>query len=255
VVVVCLAGVLAFGAFLAWRTVPPTPERFPRPRRNLNIANIFRPLWSGPRRFRVAVLMRFLFLLGVYPVQRFLLLYLEDRYEIEDPIARASLFILLAVVVAAIAGFAAGFLVERLGASGVLRGSILVGAAGVAGMAVAPSPVVAGVAGLVLAVGAGAFQAANWGELARELKDEEAARYFGLANVATAGASALAGALGPVVDIASRVVPGATYQVLFGLCALLALSALIPARTMSTERRKPGVRRETVRRAARASSH
>lgn len=247
VVLLCLAFVLAFGAFLAWRTVPPTPARFPRPRRSFNIAVIFQPLWSGPRRFRVAVLMRFLFLLGVYPVQRFLLLYLEDRYEIQDPIARASLFILMAVVVAAIAGFAAGLLVERVGANRVLRGSILVGAGGVAGMAVAPTSAIAGVAGLALAIGAGAFQAANWGELARELKDEEAARYFGLANVATAGASALAGALGPIVDIASQIVPGATYQVLFGLCALMSLSALIPARTMNTERRKRGVRGSAAR--------
>ena len=87
-------------------------------------------------------------------------------------------------------------------------------------------------AGLALAAAAGVFQAINWAVLAKSLEDEEAARYFGLANIATAGASATAGAFGPVVDIAQRYVPGATYQVLFCICALIALSALWPARTL-----------------------
>ena len=49
---------------------------------------------------------------------------------------------------------------------------------------------------------------------------------MGLANVATAGASALAGLLGPVVDAANALVPGGTYQITFTLAALVTLVAL-----------------------------
>jgi MFS family permease len=247
-VLACLVVICGSGSILARITVPLTPPDFPRPPRRLNPAVVFRPLWSGPREFRVAVLMRFLFLLGLYPVQRFLLFYLEDRFDIADPVAGASLFIMVAVIVAALGGLCAGLLDKRAGAATILRVSIIVGVVGLVGMAAAPVVLVAGISGLVLAVGAGAFQAANWGLTARAVKADEGARYFGLANAATAGASALAGALGPVVDVASSVVPGATYQVLFGLCALVALSSLLTTRRM--ERHQPGGNETGVERLA-----
>lgn len=229
-VLALLAALCLGGAALAWYTVPPTPDRFPRPRRDLRPGTVFAPLFSGPAEFRLGVLMRFLFLLGLYPVQRFLLYYLEDRFDIEDPLAGAAGAIILGILVAAAGGLLAGFLDPRVGTKRVLVATTVAGAVGLAGLAGAPSPLFAGAGGLVLAFAAGGFQAANWGMLARDLPEKEGARYFGLVNAATAGASAIAGAFGPLVDVASAAVPGATYQVLYGLCALVTLSALLPLR-------------------------
>jgi MFS family permease len=188
--------------------------------------------------------MRFLFLLGLAPVQRFLLFFLEDRYDIRDPMAAAALFILLAILVASVGGLVAGFLDQRLHARVLLASSVVAGSAGLLGVAVAPTAPLAGVAGLLLAFAAGSFMAANWALLSRTMPDEEPARFFGLANVATAGASALAGAMGPVVDLGTRFMPGETYQVLFGLCCLVSLSALLavrslPAGTATTAKDRP----------------
>jgi len=178
--------------------------------------------------------MRFLFLLGLYPVQRFILFVLEDRFEVEEPLARASMFILVCIFVAALAGLAVGAF-HAIGGGRIAKVATLVACGALIGIAFAPTLPILAIAGVVLAAAAGAFQAVNWGVLAKSLRDDQAARYFGLANIATAGASALAGAFGPLVDIAQQFIPGATYQILFCICAAIAASALWPGRKVSSE--------------------
>lgn len=226
VIVVFLAVLMALGAVAAWRLIPPVPpaeggEAVPALARSA-----FAPLLRAPEGFRRAVLMRFVFLLGLYPVQRFLLYFLEDRFDVEDPMGPASVAILGAILLGAVGAAAAGVLAERAGRPPMLRASIVVSAAGLAGIALLPDLLLVGVAGAVLALGAGAFQAANWAELTDVIPEGQGARFFGVANIATAGASAAAGALGPAVDLANTWIPGATYQVTFGACALIALAAL-----------------------------
>ena len=224
-----LVGLCAGGAAIAWLTAPQA-----KPRDGLEQLGgplgVFRPLKDGPPEFRAAIATRFLFLLGLFPVQRFILYMLEDRYDIEEPLARASVFIIIGIAVAALAGLGAGVLDDFMSTKGLTQLATTVAAGALLGIAFAPTLAVLAVSGLVLAAAAGAFQAVNWGVLAKSLKDDEAARYFGLANIATAGAGALAGAFGPLVDVAQRFVPGATYQVLFGICALIAACALLPGR-------------------------
>lgn len=226
-----LVGLCAGGAVIAWKTAPGVrpAERLEPLRSPLAV---FKPLFKGDPEFRNAVRMRFLFLLGIYPVQRFILLMLEDRYQVEEPLARASVFIVICIAVAAIAGFAAGMLDDHMSTQRLSQGATVVAAGALLGIAFAPTLGILAIAGIVLAAAAGAFQAVNWGVLAKSLKDTEAARYFGLANVATAGASALAGGFGPLVDVSQRFVPGATYQVLFVICALISVSALWPAKNV-----------------------
>jgi MFS family permease len=173
---------------------------------------------------------RFLFLLGLYPVQRFVLFVLEDRYEVEEPLARASVFILLAIVVAAAFGWAAGKAAEKVTTDSLLTASVVAGTLGLVGIAFAPNLWVLAIGGMALAGAAGAFQALTWALLSKCLRDEQAAQYFGVANIATAGAGALAGAFGPLVDVLQVFVPGATYQVLFGICALITATSVAPLR-------------------------
>jgi MFS family permease len=63
-----------------------------------------------------------------------------------------------------------------------------------------------------VAVGVGAFQAVNWAVLSRAIPTGEGAQFFGLANIATAGASALAGLLGPFIDAANALLSVDAYH-------------------------------------------
>jgi hypothetical protein len=53
----------------------------------------------------------------------------------------------------------------------------------------------------------------------------EAGRFFGLANVGTMGAAAVAGLLGPLVDVGNAQSPGAGYAVALTAAALASLGA------------------------------
>ncbi len=227
-----LVALCAGGAAIAFLTVPQAPP-VPGLQPLGGIAGVFEPLKNGPPEFRAAIATRFLFLLGLFPVQRFILFMLEDRYDVEEPLARASVFIIIGIAVAAIAGLGAGVLDDVMSTRRLTQLATVIAAGALLGIAFAPTLAVLAIAGLVLAAAAGAFQAVNWGVLAKSLEDKEAARYFGLANIATAGAGALAGAFGPLVDVAERYVPGATYQVLFGICAVIAACALLPERRLA----------------------
>lgn len=225
-----LVALLFAASLVAARTVP---DSDPNPRTgvaSLDLRSVFAPLAAGPREFRLVVLARFLFLLGLYPVQRFVLFLLEDRYDVKDPLARAAVFILLAIAVAAAFGWLAGFIETKRPSGMLVLISVPVGSIGLVIIAIAPTLWMLAIGGLVVAAATGAFQALTWASLAKTLRPEQAAQYFGLANIATAGAAALAGAFGPVVDVFQAYLPGATYQVLFGTCSVITLGALLPLR-------------------------
>ena len=58
------------------------------------------------------------------------------------------------------------------------------------------------------------------------------AQFSGLANIATAGASAVAGLLGVLVDVGNHYLPGGTYGITFGVCTPIMLAALWPLRRL-----------------------
>jgi hypothetical protein len=96
------------------------------------------------------------------------------------------------------------------------------------GVGIGPSPLWVGVAGVCLATGVGAFQAVNQALLSDDVDEGEGARAFGLANVATAGAGALAGLFGSLVDLLDRILPGGAYGVTFSLAAEFGAASLSP---------------------------
>lgn len=217
---ICLAGSLA--------TILGVPRSKPGDRPRVAIGSVFSPLRSASPEFRHAIVMRFLFMLSIYPVLRFILYLLEDRYDVADPLSSASLYIIVAILVAAAGGLAAGVLDDHFATGVLVRVSAWMAAGALLGIAIAPTLWLLAAPAMVLALAAGAFQALNWGTLSKSMPGEEAGRYFGLANVATAGASAISGIFGPLVDIMREYVPGATYQVLFVLCAIIAAAVTLP---------------------------
>jgi hypothetical protein len=61
----------------------------------------------------------------------------------------------------------------------------------------------------------------------------QAATAFGLANVATAGAGALSGVFGILVDVLNGFLGAGTWRITFTLAALIAVSAYFPLRRIS----------------------
>jgi MFS family permease len=87
--------------------------------------------------------------------------------------------------------------------------------------------------GALLSLGSAFFSAGSWALLADLVPKDESARYFGLANLSTAGAAAAAGLFGPLMDAAGRIAPGSGYSVLFMAAALAFLAGILPMRRLN----------------------
>ncbi len=193
----------------------------------------FRAALSEQPRFRLAVVAQFLFLLGTYPVQRFLLLFLEERLGVDNVLERAAIVLLLAIALAALAAVLAGELSDHVGRVTVLRWSTSLATVGLFGIALLPGLIATAIAGLCIAIGVGAFQAVNWALLSDDIPQGQGARYFGVANIATAGAGAVAGGFGPLVDVLDAVLPRGTFAVTFSLAAVITALAFWPLHRIS----------------------
>jgi UMF1 family MFS transporter len=242
-VVAVLSLIIAVCAGLTWVWVP-RPRASRRAQASLRSLLSPRAAWQEGREalhanveFKSAVLVRLLFLLGVYPAQQYLLFYLEDAFGVDDPVRTLGWFLLLAILLGAAAAFVAGLFADRLGRAPVVRASVVVGVVGMVGIAVAPLLPVLAVAGAVAAIGLGAFQSVNWTQVADTIPDGKGAQYFSIANIATAGASALAGLFGPLADVLAPFLPFNPYRAVFALAAGVALAALAIGRRGGRESR------------------
>lgn len=214
-------------------------DRPPTIRAALDLHNMigqFRRVLRTHRTFRLAIAAQFLFLLGSYPAQRFLLLFLRDRFGsgIEQ---RASVGVVLAIALAVISALIAGALSDAIGRKPVLVFSVITGSIGLMLIGFSHTLSFAALAGGLIAVGLGAFQAANWALMNDDLPQGQSASTLGVANIATAGAGTIAGLFGPLADAIDALIPQATYQVLFGLAGIVALLGLIPLSRVSESRR------------------
>lgn len=249
------AGLVA-GAVWVWIAVPRVPP-LPRGER---IGSMWRLLAPGPvahtfadtlrdhPRFALATLARFLFLLGIYPLTRFLLYFLQDRFGMRHAPSQAAVFVLGATAFAGAGAIVSGWLSDRFGRIAVLRGCIVAGALGMLIVALAPTLTMAAVGGGLTALGTGAFLAASWALLGDLIPRGMGAHFYGVANIAMAGASALTGVFGFVLDAARGFAPGAAYALTFGLAALVTLTSFIPLRRIAlSDKRESAVLSHTPR--------
>lgn len=69
-----------------------------------------------------------------------------------------------------------------------------------------------------------------------DLPEGKSAGSLGVANIATAGAGALAGLYGPLVDLMNWVFPQGTYQITFGLAGIIASLSILALRQTRSDR-------------------
>lgn len=228
-VVMAVLAISAAITFMTTREQPTSGEV--RSRNHVGVRGVFRVDLRANKDFFWLIGSRFIFLFGVYGVQTFAQYYIRDVMRAPNPVrATGDLMAALALALVACAVLG-GWMTDRFGARRVLvlasvlcaLGSILLAGA----RDLAALTLYAG----VLGAGIGFYLTANWALASRLAPREEAGKFLGLTNLATAGASALSKLGGIPIDLANSAYPGRFlgYTGLFivgGICALLSLLLL-----------------------------
>ena len=181
---------------------------------------------------------RFLFLLGIYAVGRFLLLFTAERLRLSPDAAAGETGAMLAVLalLTAVAALPAGWLGDRVGRRPLMIAGGAIAATGIAGLPLATSLATIVLMGSLMAIGSAAFGAGSWAALADVSVGAHAGRRLGLANLGTAGAAAAAGLFGPLIDGANLVVAGSGFAVAFGLAAVAVAAGAVVAGDLVPQR-------------------
>jgi MFS family permease len=174
---------------------------------------------------------RLLFLLGIYGMQTFAQYYLQDVLRVPDPpkqtgdlLAALTLTLVLLVLIG-------GWLTDKFGAKRILAIGTFISAGGMLLMLLATDMRGLILFGTFLGAGIGLFLTSNWALANALAPREEAGKYLGLTNLATAGAAALSRLEGPLLDWLNAAWPGAWigYKGLFvfgAVCMLLSVFLL-----------------------------
>lgn len=200
-----------------------TAERLPR---------AFIIPWRSHPAFVTWFVNRFLFWAGFVALNTFMLFFIIDVVELPEAeaqrfVGRLSTVLGLALLLVTIPS---GWLADRLGRRPLVAASGLIAATGTTLVLILRTPDAIIVAGAAIGLAVGTYLSANWALITDIVPEAEAARYLGLANIASAGGSAVARlAGGLMIDPLNRM-SGTTatgYFVLYGLTAVAFLFGTI----------------------------
>ena len=171
---------------------------------------------------------RLLFLLGIYGIQVFAQYYLQDVLRVPDPPKQTGDLLAALTITMVTLVLLAGWLADKYGAKRILAIGTFVAAGGMLLMLFATDMRGLMIFGSVLGAGIGLFLTSNWALANSLAPQQEAGKYLGLTNLATAGSAALSRLEGPVLDWLNAAWPDAWigYRGLFifgAVCMLLSV--------------------------------
>ena len=174
---------------------------------------------------------RMLFLLGIYGMQSFAQYYLQDVLRVPDPPKQTGDLLAALTVAMVLLVLLSGWLTDKYSATRVLATGTWIAAGGMVLMLFATDMRGLTIFGSMLGAGIGLFLTSNWALANSLAPQEEAGKYLGLTNLATAGSAALSRLEGPVLDWLNSAWQGAWvgYKGLFlfgAVCMLLSLFLL-----------------------------
>ncbi len=174
---------------------------------------------------------RALFLLGIYGVQAFAQYYLQDVMRVPDPPRQVGDLLARLTVALVLLVLAGGWLTDRFGAKKMLYFASGTAAIGMLSMLLARDMAGLNYASYVVGAGIGLFLTSNWALANALAPGEQAGKFLGLTNIATAGSGALARLEGPALDSLNAAWPSAWmgYKAMFvfgATCILLSLLLL-----------------------------
>ena len=240
-VVGLVAAVLAIGALITLLGVREKPSPGSRPHLNFKstIREAFQVNLTEHRAFAWLIASRLFFLAGIYGIQTFAQYYVRDVLAVPNPIQLTGN--LLAVITLALIFFAVlgGWLGDQIGHRRMSALASLIGALGCLALVWARTPNTLLAFGSLLGVGIGLFLTANWAMANQLAPAEEAGKFLGLTNLATAGAGMIGRLEGPLIDLFNNLWPGLwwgyTGLFLMGVACLL-VSAVLLGRIPASER-------------------
>ncbi len=143
---------------------------------------------------------RFLILLGVYAVQAFAQYFIRDRLGVDDPEAVTGNLMAAIGLALTLLVFPAGWLSDQIGR---MRLNLIAGflaSLGVFLLVFARNVPSLYIFGAIIGMATGIYLSVNWALAIDLIPDEEAGKFLGLSNLATAGASAASRLGGPLID-------------------------------------------------------
>jgi len=225
VVIVVLIATAIFTFFTTHEE--PSIQLVQKEKQKTNIQKIWADL-RGNATFFQFILARFIFLVGVYGVQTFAQYYIQDVFQAANPIkATGDLMAALAISLV-IFSVAAGWLTDRYGPQSVLIAASIFAAIGSGLIVFSDNLTQVKIFGSVLGAGIGLFLTANWALASQLAPKNEAGKFLGLTNLATAGASAASKLFGIPIDWVNRAFPGKYlgYNLLFISGSVFALFSI-----------------------------
>jgi len=151
-------------------------------------------------------------------IQQFALYYLRDVVGVTDPAEATARFTIVAVVCMVVVVWPAGYLSDRIGRKMLTAISGLLGAVGIAIIALTQEYGTILWAAGIIGVAMGIFNSTNWALATDFTPKNEEARYLGIANMATAGGAVLARVIGPVIDLFNNRSPLSGYNFMLVVC-------------------------------------
>lgn len=153
---------------------------------------------------------------GFFVLQSFAQYFIADKLAVANPAGTTAL--LMAIMGAAIFLLAVptGAMADRVGRRPLNLFAGALGAGATSALVLVDNLPQLVVAGGLIGAAVGIFLSVNWAWAADMVPPDEAGRYLGLSNIATAGASAVARLLaGPLVDGGNLLRQGIGYEILF----------------------------------------
>jgi MFS family permease len=187
--------------------------------------------------FAWLIVARFLFLLGTYAVGRFLLFFVAERLELEANSAgeQTANILTILILITVAAAPVAGWLADKINRYRLMIFGGIVSAVGVILLMTAYTTGQILIFGSLLAFGSAAFSVANWALSADFAPPEEAARFLALANFGTAGAAAVAGIFGSLIDFGNQFASGTGYNLLFITAAAVFLTSSLVVKCIESK--------------------
>ena len=194
--------------------------------------NTFRIDYKANPGFVPFLVSRFLFLMPLVVLRTFGLYMLRDYIGVPDPVATVADLTVVVGIGSIVLVYPAGRLSDRIGRRAIVTASGVLGVVGIIFIYAGHSYGAVMAGGALLGIANGAFMSANWAMATDLVTEGSEARYLGLTNLATAGASALANLMGPVIDFFNTMAFNLGYQVILLSCAgFFAVSSLLMLRT------------------------
>ena len=175
---------------------------------------------------------RTLFWAGFLALNTFLLFYLIDVVGMSEGGAQKFIGTLSTIlgVALVLVSLPSGWLSDRIGRKPLVVFAGILAAIGTGVLLSARSEALLTVSGLIIGAAVGTFLSANWALVTDIVPREEAARYLGVANIATAGGSAIARFLGgALIDSLNRATGtlNVGYLTVFGLALAFFIASAI----------------------------